>query len=391
MKSCGIIAEYNPFHNGHRYQIVEAKKITGADCLVVVMSGNFLQRGEPAIIDKWKRTELALAAGADLVIELPFAHAVQAADYFAAGGVELLQALGVDYLSFGTDYEGELDYHQFAEFQLENQVQIDEAFRRIQNNGMNYPQQMTEVYRQLFPEMRLDFSSPNHILGMSYAKENIKYPRPMQLAPIKRHQAQHNEQSVNHEVFASGTAIRQAMLAGRFAEVQPVVPLKTYQALTECPLISWEKLWPYLKYQLTILSTSDLAEIYQMTQGIEYRLKEVAKQAESFHQFVELVKTKRFTWTRIQRLSTYLLLNIKDQDILRARAQNYLRVLGFSQTGQQFLKHIKKQTTLPIITNINKKNEELLILDIKAGKIYQMATAEKNEQDYYKRPITIKC
>ena len=389
MKSCGIIAEYNPFHNGHLYQIDVAKKMTGADCLIVVMSGNFLQRGEPAIIDKWQRTQLALVAGADLVIELPFAHAVQSADYFARGGIELLHALGTDYLSFGTDYEGEMDYHQFASFQLTNQTQIDEAFREIQNNGMSYPQQMTEVYRQLFPKMRLDFSSPNHILGMSYAKENIKYTHPMKLVPIKRHQAQHNDLEVSHHAFASGTAIRQAVLTGKQTNIQEVVPKATYQVLSEESLVSWENLWPYLKYQLLILSTKELAAVYQMKQGIEYRLKEAAKKATTFKEFVELVKTKRFTWTRIQRLSTYLLLNVKEQDILEVRANSYLRVLGFSKNGQAYLKSIKKHSDLPIITNINKKNESILALDIKAGEIYQLASDAKDEQDYYKRPITV--
>ncbi|MGX6961204.1 nucleotidyltransferase [Vagococcus xieshaowenii] len=387
MKSCGIIAEYNPFHNGHEYQIKQARQYSKAEAIIVVMSGNFLQRGEPAIIDKWQRAALALEYGADLVVELPFAYAVQAADYFAEGGIKLLHALGVEALSFGTDYEGLMDYHAFAQFQLENESAINRAFKAIQNNGMSYPQQMTDVYRQLFPEMCLDFSSPNHILGMSYAKENIKYTKPMTLIPITRYQSSHNDTSINEQSFASGTAIRKLTLDGELSGIKHVLPNNTYDILRTETLVSWENLWPLLKYQLTVLSTDQLARLYQVTQGIEYRLKEAVRQATSFAEFVSQVKTKRFTWTRIQRLCTYLLLNVNEEEITEARKQPYVRILGFNDVGQQLIKERKKSCEIPIITNINKKNESLLRLDIRAGQIYQMAKNDRKEQDYYQSPI----
>lgn len=390
MKSCGIIAEYNPFHNGHAYQIEQAKKESQADVIVVVMSGHFLQRGEPAILNKWQRTELALKQGADIVIELPFAYAVQAADYFAKGGVKLLQSLGVDALSFGTDITSELDYQKFAYFQLSSQEKIDETFKTLKNNGMSYPQQMTEVYRLLYPEMTLDFSSPNHILGMAYAKENVKYPSPMTLYPVARNTSSHHDEKINHDIFASGTAIREAAKIEEWTQVEAVVSKESLTFLQNNPLIDWENFWPLIKYQLTVQEVATLQNIYQMTQGIEYRLKEMAKKATSFNQFVSLVKSKRFTWTRIQRLCTYLLLQVTQEEIEATWDNSYLRILGFTDRGQKYLKQQKKQTGLPIITNINKQNERMLSLDIKAGKIYQQINPQSEELDYYRHPVFFK-
>ena len=182
MKACGIIVEYNPFHNGHRYHAQQARQQSGAEVVIAIMSGNFLQRGEPALLDKWARAEEALQNGVDLVIELPTAWSVQSADYFAKGGIKLLQALQCESLCFGTDSTSAIDYAAFGQFVQENQSLIDQTFHALTDKQLSYPQKMTAVFRQVYPESRFDFSSPNHILGMSYAKENATYPTPMTLA-----------------------------------------------------------------------------------------------------------------------------------------------------------------------------------------------------------------
>lgn len=386
MKSCGVITEYNPFHNGHAYHLKRARDVSRAEVVVAVMSGNFLQRGEPAIIDKWQRAEVALTHGADLVIELPFAYAVQSADYFGFGAVKLLQALGVDSLCFGTDSDETLDYQAFAEFNQSHQVELAQAFQEIRNNGMNYPQQMTEVYRKLLPEWQLDFQTPNHILGMSYAKANQKFTSPMTLLPIKREVSHHHQEKIESFDFASGTAIRKATLLGDFRQIERVVPEDTYQLLTATKLASWEGAWPLLKYQLMVSSVDQLASCYQVVEGIEFRLKEMAVKANSFGEFVSLVKTKRFTWTRIQRLCTYLLIQVKVEEIEEVRENSYLRILGFNDRGRQFLGERRKEIELPVVTNLNKTTESLLHLDIRAGQVYQLLTDSK-AQDYYRKPL----
>lgn len=387
MKSCGIVAEYNPFHNGHRYQICQAKQLSQADVMVAVMSGNFLQRGEPAIIDKWVRAELALHHGIDLVIELPFAYAVQSADYFSKGAIKLLQGLGAEALSFGTDYSGEMDYHAFAKFQRDNQEEIDDAFKKIQNNGMSYPQQMTEVYRRLYPEMCLDFSSPNHILGMGYAKENVLYDHPMELLPIPRKESAHHQTEILQGNFASGTSIRQGVKEKKWQEIKQVLPEETFWSLKKHQTIDWELFWPLLKYQLTVQSAAQLRHIYQMTQGIENRLKKYVKEADSFKEFIEKVKTKRFTWTRLQRLCLYVLLQVTQDEVTSVWQNSYFRILGFSETGKKFLNLKKNQLTLPVITNVNSQNEGFLSLDIRAGRLYQLVMEDNKEQDYYTKPV----
>ena len=390
MKSCGVIVEYNPFHNGHKYHLEEARRITGADVIVAVMSGNFLQRGEPAIIDKWERAQAALTNGADLVVELPIAYAVQSADYFTRGGVKMLQELGVDALCFGTDIKEEVDYEAFGKFNQEHRDLIDRTYHELKNNGQSYPQQMTEVYRKLLPNWTLDFSSPNHILGMGYAKENAKYDKPMKIYPIKRMGNQYHDEKIAADSFASATAIRKETLSGRLETLNQVIPKETFDKLDSEELISWEQAWPLLRYQLITTPVEELKQIYQMVEGLEYRLKEVVLKANTFSEFVEGVKSKRYTWTRIQRLCVYVLLQIKQEEVEKVWANSFLRILGFNECGRLFLKQQKKETTIPLITNINKKNETLLSLDIKAGQVYQLLTSTNKHQDYFKSPLYIK-
>lgn len=387
MKSCGLIVEYNPFHNGHRYHAEMARKQTGAEVVIAVMSGNFLQRGEPAILDKWQRANEALQNGVDLVIELPVEWAVQSADYFAKGAVRLLQDVGCDSLCFGTENTTQFDYESFGKFVWNNQHEIDQAFQNLADQKISYPQKMTEVFRTLLQDAQLDFSSPNHILGLSYAKENARYERPMALHPIKRKSAEYHEKEISDETIASATAIREAV--AKKAEIQHVVPEVTAQDLLTKSTQTWDELWPYLRYKLLSTNATKLKEIYQMTEGLEIRLQEAAKQATNFHSFVSLVKTKRYTWTRIQRLACYVLLNITESEILAQQEKNYLHVLGFTEVGRQFLKETKQETT-PIYSRIGRKEATEAKLLIRSDQIYCLANSQLTEQNFGRMPIQTK-
>lgn len=380
MKACGIIVEYNPFHNGHRYHADMARKQTGADVVIAVMSGNFLQRGEPAILDKWARANAALANGIDLVIELPIEWSVQSADYFARGAVRLLQKIGCDYLCFGTEGEQLFDYQVFGSFVQENQKRIDQAFLQLVDQTMSYPQKMTEVFNRLYPEMNLDFSSPNHILGLSYAKENACYDRPMQLVPIARKNAGYHDQELPEQQIASATAIRKALSEKR--AIDHYVPIETAKIFQSVSMQTWETYWPLLRYRLLSSETEELQTIYQMTEGIEARLIKAAKEATTFADFIDLVKTKRYTWTRLQRLACYTLLNVKTEEIKRQQAHLYLNILGSTKKGRVFL---KEKRTLPLFAKIGKQEAQVAHLLIRSDQIYQLAPGVQ-EQNFGRRP-----
>ncbi|WP_161970476.1 nucleotidyltransferase [Enterococcus faecalis] len=386
VKACGIIVEYNPFHNGHRYHAQQARQQSGAEVVIAIMSGNFLQRGEPALLDKWARAEEALQNGVDLVIELPTAWSVQPADYFAKGGIKLLQALQCESLCFGTDSTSAIDYAAFGQFVQENQSLIDQTFHALTDKQLSYPQKMTAVFRQVYPESRFDFSSPNHILGMSYAKENATYPTPMTLYPIARKQAGFHDATISGKV-ASATAIRQSVFQQEITQVLPTVPSITAQHLQTQAMISWENYWPFLKYKIVQSSLEELQAIYQMTEGLEYRLKDQIQAAGSFHELMERMKTKRYTWTRLQRLATYILLNMTKEEVETVWQDSYLHVLGFTPKGQAYLKETKAQIQLPVISKVSKENRAMLSLDIRANQLYQMGDSSLKEQNFGRFPL----
>lgn len=377
MRSCGIIVEYNPFHNGHAYHAQKARKISGAEVVIAVMSGNFLQRGEPAIMDKWQRAEVALQNGVDLVVELPFAWAVQSADYFAKGGVRLLQALQCDALCFGTDDETAFDYQDYGNFFKTNQALIDQKFQMLPT-GLSYPEKMAAVIRELYPQS--EQFPPNHILGLSYAKENADYPRPMELFPVKRKDSGYHETLLQPQKFASATGIRTAFFAGE--TWQTFVPQQTVKLLQHG--IDWTDFWPYLQYQLTVDSLARLPQLYQMKEGLEHRLKQAAS-AESFSAWLQQVKTKRYTKPRLQRLALYTLLQISADEIKREQEQTLLHVLGFTKAGQRFLKQERKNFTLPLAAKMGQAESQQHFLTTRADQVYQLVTGV--EQNFGRIPL----
>jgi predicted nucleotidyltransferase len=382
MKSVGLIVEYNPFHNGHKYHAQKAREQTNADVVIAVMSGNFLQRGEPAIIDKWQRANAALLNGVDLVIELPVEFAVQSADYFAQGSIYFLQKLGIDALVFGTDVISEkaIDYEAFGCQVIVKQKEIDEYFQQSKKKDQRFSTQMTAVYRHFFPEMPLDFTSPNHLLGLAYARENAKYQKPMKIIAISRIGSNFHEENLAKK-FASATAIRQNLLAGKKEKIKNFVPNATFTSLQN--LVCWEDYFSLLKYHVLSAKTSELSQIYQMNEGFEYRLQEKIKKVKSFADLVNQLKTKRYTYTRIRRLLTYVLLNIQKEEKIE-KAEIPFRILGFTDQGRAFLK--EKKDTVSLISKVGHLQSNMKTV-IKADAIYQMAADKIPEQNYGRIPI----
>lgn len=382
MRSCGIIVEYNPFHNGHAYHAEMARKKSGAEVVIAVMSGNFLQRGEPAILDKWQRANQALQNGVDLVVELPVEWAVQPADYFARGGIRLLEALGCDALCFGTEGSESFDYEAFGDWALKNDSLIQQEYQKIGETGQSYPEKMTQIFQENWSGEAIDFSSPNQILALSYAKENAKIKNPMKLFPLHRKNAAYHDQKIRHKHIASATAIRKAVNEQR--PFKETVPPQTYADLLEKPLQNWEDYWPFLRYQLLASEKNKLTTIYQMSEGIETRLKQAAVKAKHFEDFLDQVKTKRYTRTRLQRLACYVLLDISAEKIKEQQSKTYLNILGFTQAGQRFL---KEEKAVPILTRIGKKEAAQADLLIKSDQIYAMTKEQVPEQNFGRVPL----
>ena len=362
MTIIGIIAEFNPLHNGHKYLLEQAKGLK-----IVAMSGNFMQRGEPAIVDKWTRAQMALENGADLVVELPFLVSVQAADFFGQGAVDILARLGVDSLAFGT--EEVLDYQKIADLYSERGQEMEQFVDNLPDS-LSYPQKTQAMWKEF---AGLDFSgnTPNHVLALAYAKAIAG--RNIRLHPIQRQGAGYH--SVNKDVdFASATALRQHQSDKDFLErFMPSVEL--FENTTK---VNWEDYFSLLRYQ--ILSNPDLTIIYQLNQEMAVRIKDAIKTARSVDELVEAVATKRYTKARVRRLLTYILVQARESDLPVG-----IHVLGFTEKGRQHLKSLKDQVQL--ISRIGKEPWDAMTQ--KADQIYQLGNQGIREQNFGRVPIKI--
>ena len=362
MTIIGIIAEFNPFHNGHKYLLEQADGLK-----IVAMSGNFMQRGEPAIVDKWTRAQMALENGADLVVELPFLVSVQAADFFGQGAVELLARLGIDTLSFGT--EEVLDYQKISDLYAERGQEMENFVDNLPDS-LSYPQKTQAMWKEF---AGLDFSgdTPNHVLALAYAKAVAG--RDIKLHPIQRQGAGYH--SVDKDVdFASATALRQHRSDQDFLERS----MPTVNLFENASKVSWEDYFPLLRYQ--ILSNPDLSTIYQINQEMAVRIKEAIKIAKSIKELVELVATKRYTKARVRRLLTYILVQARESDLPEA-----IHILGFTEKGRQHLKSLKEQVHL--VSRIGKEPWD--VMTQKADQIYQLGHPSIAEQNFGRVPIRI--
>ncbi|MGT2716740.1 nucleotidyltransferase [Streptococcus respiraculi] len=362
MTVTGIIAEFNPFHNGHAYLLSQTKGLK-----IVAMSGNFTQRGEPAIVDKWTRAQMALENGADLVVELPFLVSVQAADFFAQGAVAILARLGIDQLSFGT--EELLDYGKIAELYEAKGAEMVDFLTRLPDS-LSYPEK-TRLMWERFAGLSFSGNTPNHVLALAYAKAVAG--KGIALCPIQRKGAGFHSLDVHLE-FASATALR-----NRIDDAQFVTTFSpSGHLLQQAPRVSWSNYFPYLRYQ--ILSNPDLTEIYQMNQEMASRIIEAIKTAISIDELVEKVATKRYTKARVRRLLTYILVQARETSLSEA-----IHVLGFTEKGRKHLASLKQEVAF--ISRIGKEPWD--ILTQQADKIYQLGHPELVEQNIGRVPIGV--
>ena len=349
----GIIAEYNPFHNGHKYQISCIKKQHDGG-IITCLSGSITQRGEFALLDKWQRAGAAVKNGANLVIELPAAFACRSAQDFAAGGVRLLDSLGiVDKLAFGTAYPDINKLQMAADFQPETHR---EALQQKLKGGLSYGAALSQLIAEstgLNAEM---LTEPNTILAIEYLRA-LKKTEGIAPLPLPRTGAGHNDTSVQGE-FASGTALRRLARQGQFRQLMQLVPEATLAAIENTTMYpDSKKQLPLIIWKLLSLAAEKIAAIYGVVEGMEYKLKEAASQpncASSYSALIQALATRRYPATRIQRTLMHLLLGSTKDQIAEMTADGplYIRVLAFDDRGRQLLKDVRQKTSLPIITKV---------------------------------------
>jgi predicted nucleotidyltransferase len=374
MKSVGIICEYNPFHNGHLYHLNKVKEMCPDHTIVLIMSGNFMQRGETSIINKWDKAKIALESGIDLVIELPFVFATQSADIFARGSIELLEHLKVDKLIFGSETADIELLKKLANIQI-NHEQYNENVKKHIDSGANYPTALSNALHDIVGEK---VNTPNDILGISYIREIQKLESKIVPYCIKRTNNYHSLELDSNVVSAS--SIRKALKENK--NVALYVPTVTNKYLQN-NLHFIDDYYPFLKYK--ILNELDNLNIYQtVDEGIENRIKKHIIDSKDLNELIMNIKTKRYTYNKIRRMLTHIMCNFTKEEAAKMQHIEYVRVLGFSELGKNYLNKIKKDIEIPIVTNYSKCDSKMLELDFRATSVYASILKEKDKINFIK-------
>ncbi|TFJ94548.1 nucleotidyltransferase [Lentibacillus salicampi] len=380
MQACGLIVEYNPFHNGHVFHIEGSRKATGADCLIAVMSGSFLQRGEPAIIDKFHRTKAALSRGVDIVLELPYLYAVQSSDLFAKGSVQTLHEIGASSICFGSE-SGDISRftRAYDVFQQKNSA-YQTTLQEKMDLGISFPEASRLAYQEIgLAASGMDLTKPNNILGFSYVKAILDNGLSIDPLTITRTKSDYHDQTITGSI-ASATSIRRELLKQQnISEAVAVsLPEETTHQLwaykQEAGVWhSWEDYFHLVHYRVMTMTEQELAAIHGVVEGLENRIKQTARDATSFHEWINKIKTKRYTWTRLQRIFVHILTNTTKTDaahVQKAATVPYVRLLGMTNTGQTYLNARKKEMNVPLISTLAGGKDSLLTIEERASRAY---------------------
>lgn len=379
MNSIGIICEYNPFHNGHLYHLKKAREIDPSAPIILIMSTNFTQRGDCSLISKKEKTELCLKYGIDLVIELPFVFSTQSADIFARASITLLKELKVKYLVFGSETNDINLFKKLADIQLNNK-EYDKYIKEYLDLGINYPSALSRALSKITGN---EITKPNDILGLSYVREIIKQNALITPICIKR-TSDYNSKQLD-SFITSATSIREALKNN--VDVKKYIPTYSYKYLNNLHFIN--DYFPFLKYK--ILSENDLNKYQTVDEGLDSRIKKYIIKSNSLDELINNVKTKRYTYQKLNRMFTHILCNFTKEEA-KDISVTYIRILGFSKKGQKYLNEIKKDTTIPIITNYSNIKDKILDIEFRVNAIYASTLDEVSkktliEEEYKCFPI----
>lgn len=413
MKTVGMIVEYNPLHNGHVLHYTQSKQITGSDAVIAVMSGPFLQRGEPAIVGKRARTEMALHMGADLVIELPVAYAAQPAEWFAWGACALLNATGVvDSLCFGSE-AGSLDLLQPLAGQLADESgELRQEISRRTASGLSFPKAYAGAAASILGETIGEEASgqvqellaqPNNTLGLHYLIALQRLGSSIMPYTIGRVSAGYHDLKPSGSPIASATAVRRLIFEQGLEAAAPYIPEYTLEILSRefaagSGPVDWESFRQPLFHTLLARSPSELEQLHEVSEGLEHRISKMLPLLDKpeVAALINALKTKRYTRTKLQRMLLHILLNHSKEKLTRGQLSEgprYIRVLGFSGKGRTLLKHMKKTASLPVVMKPSHLDHPQLSMDIRASAVYGNACpcpdTRSLYEDYFLPPVTL--
>lgn len=388
-KCVGITAEYNPFHNGHLYHLEQSKLATGAQISVAAMSGNFVQRGHMAICSKWERAEAAVKCGIDLVVEIPTVFACNSAPVFASAAVEILENLGADWISFGSESGNIEELKEISRAMNEKETLIEKLVREKVKEGLSYPRARRDAVALILGDEKADLLDlPNNILAIEYLKR-IQNAKPV---TVKRQGPGYNELEPCEDM-ASASAIRSMVKISK--NVETLTPEPSTEMLKKALHPSEDKIFQIICAKVLTSSREELDRVFAGGEGLGNKLKNEIRKASAYDQLIQRLKSKRYTRTRIERFISHVLLDIGAPDLY----PNYIRVLAFNKAGSRYLKEVKKKgiCSLPIITNINKDAQNDVALmsaiekDILAADIFNLASGRNlyDESDYVRMPRLI--
>ncbi len=395
MKVAAIIAEYNPLHNGHEFQIKRAKQLTGADYIIVVMSGNFTQRGVPAVIDKYERTRMALNAGADLVIELPLYYSCSSAEYFASGAINLLNSLNiVDYLVFGSECGDIKILTDIADVLIYRKEEISAEIHSLVKEGISYPIARVRAVEKAIPnsyEHVEAMNYPNNILGFEYIRALKQFNSKIIPVTNLRIGSGYHDRMMDTPI-CSALAIRSSLEETHDLErIRSQVPFHVYKILED----NYGKTFPVLnsdissilKYKLLLDEPGGYEDYVDISSDFSNKILKNLGKYESYSQFCDLLKSKDITYVRVARNLLHILLNIKKDSMAKFKQEGYVfyaRMLGFKKSSGDLLSNLKSEATIPIISKLaDARNQlspigmEMLETDIQAAHIYDTIVSEK--------------
>ena len=404
MKIAGIIAEYNPFHTGHAYHIQKTRELTGADYIVVVLSGDFVQRGAPALYSKHLRTRMALLGGADLVFELPSTHSCESAEFFAQNAVRLLDALGcVDVLSFGSESGTIEPFLKLGSFLSAETPEYRNLLKEYLKRGESFPKARSLTLQELLSDADTGtfLQTPNNILGVEYCKALCRQNSPIQPLTVKREGNGYHDDSLNGE-FPSASAIRALWKSANCKMSDTAVSSCFPPAISEllsqtftCPqFLDEEDFSPYLRWLLFSSDKAQLTSYQDVTPDFVQRLFHTRGSYESWGQYAALLKTRELTYSRICRMLMHCLLQISHVPVL-----SYARLLGFRRQAAPVLSEFKKHSSIPVITKaadaaslLSDETAAVFSKNVEISNLYEAVWCEKYHAPFvheYRKPLVI--
>ncbi len=373
-KVIGIVAEYNPFHNGHKYQIDKIREKYKDATIVVVSSSSFTQRGDASILNKFDKTEVALNNGVNLVVELPYVYSTQSSDIFASAAIKILNYLKVDTICFGTERDSIGDIKKCAITQL-NDPKYDEIVREELDSGVNYPTALNKALKKLID---IEITEPNDLLALSYIKEIIKNEYNIEIFNIKRTNDFHDIES-NEEII-SASNVRNKIINN--IDIKDYVPNDVYLKLKDIKLN--DKYFEFLKYKIN--SESDLEKYLDVDEGLNTRIRDAIDKSNNLEELIQNIKTKRYTYNKISRMLNHILCSFTKDERDMTKNIEYIRILGFDSIGQKHLNSIKADMEVKILNKFDTSYKALEI-EKRVSSIYSMIMSDIMDKEIKNIPV----